>query len=142
MCHYIYIYIHTHTHTRWFKYDRDCLHLFTHKSVPVIFEPPCVCMYVCMYMCVCVYIYIYVMWLYAQKYLVAKFLTQKRSSPYTTLSYTRHINTQYRVLFLLEQKLQYQTFLLFNCTHWHISQFYLTIFQHHIFIFIAAIFYF
>ena len=25
----------------WFKYDRDCLHLFTHKSVPVIFEPPC-----------------------------------------------------------------------------------------------------
>ena len=29
-------------HTRWFKYDRDCLHLFTHKSVPVIFEPPCI----------------------------------------------------------------------------------------------------
>ena len=28
--------------TRWFKYDRDCLHLFTHKSVPVIFEPPCI----------------------------------------------------------------------------------------------------
>ena len=28
-------------YTRWFKYDRDCLHLFTHKSVPVIFEPLC-----------------------------------------------------------------------------------------------------
>jgi hypothetical protein len=28
--------------TRWFKYDRVCLHLFTHKSVPVIFEPPCI----------------------------------------------------------------------------------------------------
>ena len=28
--------------TRWFKYDRECLHLFTHKSVPVIFEPPCI----------------------------------------------------------------------------------------------------
>ena len=28
--------------TRWFRYDRDCLHLFTHKSVPVIFEPPCI----------------------------------------------------------------------------------------------------
>ena len=27
--------------TRWFKYDRDCLHLFTYKLVPVIFEPPC-----------------------------------------------------------------------------------------------------
>ena len=29
------------SYTRWFKYDRDCLHLFTHKSVLVIFEPPC-----------------------------------------------------------------------------------------------------
>jgi len=29
-------------YTRCFKYDRDCLHLFTHKSVPVIFEPPCI----------------------------------------------------------------------------------------------------
>ena len=28
--------------------------LFTHKSVPVIFEPPC--MYVCVCVCVCVYI--------------------------------------------------------------------------------------
>jgi hypothetical protein len=28
--------------TRWFKYDRDLCGLFTHKSVPVIFEPPCV----------------------------------------------------------------------------------------------------
>ena len=27
--------------TRLFKYDRDCGGLFTHKSVPVIFEPPC-----------------------------------------------------------------------------------------------------
>jgi hypothetical protein len=27
--------------TRWFKYDRDLCGLFTHKSVPVIFEPPC-----------------------------------------------------------------------------------------------------
>ena len=27
--------------TRWFKYDRDWFGLFTHKSVPVIFEPPC-----------------------------------------------------------------------------------------------------
>jgi len=27
--------------TRWFKYDRDICGLFTHKSVPVIFEPPC-----------------------------------------------------------------------------------------------------
>ena len=29
-------------YTRWFKYDRDCLHLFTYKLVPVIFEPPCI----------------------------------------------------------------------------------------------------
>ena len=30
-------------YTRWFKYDRDiCGGLFTHKSVPVIFEPPCI----------------------------------------------------------------------------------------------------
>ena len=27
--------------TRWFKYDRDICELFTHKSVPVILEPPC-----------------------------------------------------------------------------------------------------
>jgi len=27
--------------TRWFKYDRDICGLFTQKSVPVIFEPPC-----------------------------------------------------------------------------------------------------
>ena len=30
-----------HRTTRWFKYDRDWFGLFTHKSVPVIFEPPC-----------------------------------------------------------------------------------------------------
>ena len=30
--------------TRWFKYDRDWFGLFTHKSVPVIFEPPCIWM--------------------------------------------------------------------------------------------------
>ena len=29
-------------YTRWFKYDRDICGLFTHKSVPVIFEPPCI----------------------------------------------------------------------------------------------------
>jgi hypothetical protein len=28
--------------TRWFKYDQDLCGLFTHKSVPVIFEPPCI----------------------------------------------------------------------------------------------------
>ena len=28
--------------TRWFEYDRDICGLFTHKSVPVIFEPPCI----------------------------------------------------------------------------------------------------
>jgi hypothetical protein len=31
----------TRVSTRWFKYDRDLCGLFTHKSVPVIFEPPC-----------------------------------------------------------------------------------------------------
>ena len=31
--------------------------LFTHKSVPVIFEPPCVC--VCVYIYIYIYIYIY-----------------------------------------------------------------------------------
>ena len=30
-----------HKCTRQFKYDRDLCGLFTHKSVPVIFEPPC-----------------------------------------------------------------------------------------------------
>ena len=37
-------YVHTYSsiYIRWFKYDWDCLHLFTHKSVPVIFEPPCI----------------------------------------------------------------------------------------------------
>jgi len=29
-------------YTRWFKYDWDICGLFTHKSVPVIFEPPCI----------------------------------------------------------------------------------------------------
>jgi len=29
-------------YTKWFKYDRDLCGLFTHKSVPVIFEPPCI----------------------------------------------------------------------------------------------------
>jgi len=28
--------------TRWFKYDRDICGLFTQKSVPFIFEPPCI----------------------------------------------------------------------------------------------------
>jgi len=47
------------TYTRWFKHDRDCLHLFTHKSVPVVFEPPCVYVYIqrkhyYMLQCICV----------------------------------------------------------------------------------------
>ena len=29
-------------YTKWFKYDRDIWGLFTHKSVRVIFEPPCI----------------------------------------------------------------------------------------------------
>ena len=32
---------------RWFKNDRDWLYLFTHKSVPVIFEPPCIMEVIC-----------------------------------------------------------------------------------------------
>jgi hypothetical protein len=32
---------HTSVYNRWFKYDRDLYRLFTHKSVPIIFEPPC-----------------------------------------------------------------------------------------------------
>jgi len=28
--------------TRWFKYDWNICGLFTQKSVPVIFEPPCI----------------------------------------------------------------------------------------------------
>jgi len=32
----------SHVDTRWFKYDRDWCGLFTHKSVLVIFEPPCI----------------------------------------------------------------------------------------------------
>ena len=59
---YVYMYTHTHTHTYIYIYiyiyiqgasnmtGTDCT-LFTHKSVPVIFEPPCVC--------VCIYIYMY-----------------------------------------------------------------------------------
>jgi hypothetical protein len=35
------IYCKKYIYTRWFKYDRDKCGLFTHKSVPVIFEPPC-----------------------------------------------------------------------------------------------------
>jgi hypothetical protein len=31
-----------HLCTRWFKYDRDLCGLFTHKSVPVIYEPHCI----------------------------------------------------------------------------------------------------
>jgi hypothetical protein len=31
-------------YTEWFKYDRDLCGLFTHKSVPVIFESP---VYIC-----------------------------------------------------------------------------------------------
>jgi hypothetical protein len=44
---YIYTHIHTYIHTRWFKYDRDKLWLVYTQIVPVIFEPPCVC--VCVY---------------------------------------------------------------------------------------------
>ena len=29
-------------YTRWFKYDREICGLFTQKSVPVIFELPCI----------------------------------------------------------------------------------------------------
>jgi len=36
-----------HIYTRWFKYDRDKCGLFTHKSVPVIFEPPCTYIHTC-----------------------------------------------------------------------------------------------
>jgi hypothetical protein len=39
--HTLYIYI----YTRWFKYDRDLCGLFTHKSVLVIFESPCIWLY-------------------------------------------------------------------------------------------------
>ena len=38
----VYVYGSVHHNTRWFKYDRYCLHLFTYKLVPVIFEPPCI----------------------------------------------------------------------------------------------------
>jgi hypothetical protein len=41
----LYIYI----HTRWFKYDRDKLWLVYTQIVPVIFEPPCVCVYIYIY---------------------------------------------------------------------------------------------
>jgi hypothetical protein len=37
-----YHYFHITRYTRWFKYDRDLCGFFTHKSVPVIFEPPCI----------------------------------------------------------------------------------------------------
>ena len=33
--------------------------LFTYKSVPVIFEPPCVCIYIYIYIYIYTYIYIY-----------------------------------------------------------------------------------
>ena len=34
--------------------------LFTYKSVPIIFEPPCIYMYcVSMYVCICVCVYVY-----------------------------------------------------------------------------------
>jgi hypothetical protein len=33
------------TYTRWFKYDRDKLWLVYTQIVPVIFEPPCICVY-------------------------------------------------------------------------------------------------
>jgi hypothetical protein len=32
-------------YTRWFKYDRDLWGLFTQKTVPFIFEPPCICLF-------------------------------------------------------------------------------------------------
>ena len=36
--------------------------LFTYKSVPVIFEPPCIYIYIYIYICVyiCMYVYIYI----------------------------------------------------------------------------------
>jgi hypothetical protein len=34
-----------HVYTRWFKYDRDKLWLVCTQIVPVIFEPPCVYIY-------------------------------------------------------------------------------------------------
>jgi hypothetical protein len=55
-------------YTKWFKYDRDKLWLVYTQSVPVIFKPPCIYMYiytrvykcVCMYVCMCVYIHVYI----------------------------------------------------------------------------------
>jgi len=41
----------------------------------------------------------------------SKVFDPKGSSTYTTLSCLRHINTQYRDVILLDQKLQYQMFL-------------------------------
>ena len=38
--------------TRWFKYDRDKCALFTHKSVPVIFEPPCISVFSNVVVCI------------------------------------------------------------------------------------------
>jgi nuclear pore complex protein Nup62 len=50
--------------TRWFKYDRDKLWLVYTLSVPVIFEPPCICVcthacYVCMDGCAYIFTYVY-----------------------------------------------------------------------------------
>ena len=95
---YIYIY------TRWFKYDRDCLHLFTHKSVPVIFEPPCiytscggnVAEYLnCCSVCVCIYIYIYIQQLYfsSTTCIYVLLMIFKRSSK----QFPTHINSAWLV---------------------------------------------
>ena len=48
-----------HIYTRWFKYDRDLCGLFTHKSVPVIFEPPCIHTYIHTYMHAYIHTYIH-----------------------------------------------------------------------------------
>jgi hypothetical protein len=46
---YIYIHIYVYIYIRWFKYDCDKLWLVYTQIVPVIFEPPCVYIYIYMW---------------------------------------------------------------------------------------------
>jgi hypothetical protein len=63
----------------------------------------------------------------------------KGSSPYTELSYMRHKYTVQRPdLFGAKTSIP-DVSIRITTEQWHINEFYLTIFQHHMFIFIAAI---
>ena len=45
----VFVFISVAVYTRWFKYDRDYLCVNKSQFVQVIFEPPCICVFLIIY---------------------------------------------------------------------------------------------